>query len=77
MTLSVSFDLKNARLIAVGLFRFINKRSQIMQNREGAKPPAIPQHIHDWYNAHYCNASYRAFRDALWLPRRTRPRLAS
>ncbi len=36
-----------------------------MQNREGAKPATIPQRVYAWYNAHYCNASYRAFRDAL------------
>ncbi len=36
-----------------------------MQNHEGAKPATIPQHVYDWYNSHYCNASYRAFRDAL------------
>jgi len=36
-----------------------------MQNREGAKPATVPQRVYDWYNAHYCNASYRAFRDAL------------
>jgi hypothetical protein len=36
-----------------------------MQHNEGAKPSAVPQRIYDWYNAHYSNVSYRAFRDAL------------
>ena len=35
-----------------------------MQNHEGAKP-TVPQHVYEWYNGHYCNTSYRAFRDAL------------
>ncbi len=36
-----------------------------MHNHEGAKPATVPQRVYDWYNSHYCNASYRAFRDAL------------
>jgi len=36
-----------------------------MHNYEGAKPITVPQRVYDLYNSHYCNASYRAFRDAL------------
>lgn len=36
-----------------------------MQNHEGAKPTTVPQRAYDWCNGHFCNASYRAFRDAL------------
>ena len=36
-----------------------------MQYSEGAKPPAVPQRVYDWYNARYSNVSYRTFRDAL------------
>jgi len=36
-----------------------------MQYSQGAKPPAVPQRVYDWYNAHYSNVSYRTFREAL------------
>ena len=36
-----------------------------MSTPEDAKPAPVPQRVYDWYNAHYNNVTYRAFRDAL------------
>lgn len=36
-----------------------------MQAHPSASSLTVPQHIYDWYNSHYSNISYRAFRDAL------------
>jgi len=36
-----------------------------MQNHQSAKPVTVPQRVYEWYNSHFCNSSYRAFRDAL------------
>lgn len=36
-----------------------------MSAHPNANPLTIPQRVYDWYNAHYSNVSYRAFRNAL------------